>query len=314
MRVKNNPKVIVAINKISDQTIRTDNNTHVEVLGDNLEFIDVNPNTSSIDLSTMSQLNVDYINSEPSQFLWLSIFVPKFMQEYPKFLVTDIIFRPYLPKLKTVDILQQSIPTHVKIEKTDDYLVKNENIRQMFIDYNPNSEKDYDGWTNIIRPIVLSDAYTNNIEPYDVIRDEIDKFKTVISIFVDGVNNYKFYIDNDPLKNAESWNKWIDLLKTQGRDLYDAQGRFLDKRLCPRDPITENAWTKFVTEIELTRSAGWDQIYISYDFYATCNTLIQQCITLTKKFYIGDIIKGIWKSIYGVILIIIKGKYVINAL
>lgn len=296
MKIKNNPKIIMAVNKISDQNIRTDKNTHIEVLGDNLEFLDVNPDTSSIDLSTMSQINVDYINSESSQFLWLSIFVPKFMQEYPKFLVTDVIFRPYLPKLRTIDVLQQSIPNHVKVEKKDDFLIKGENVRQLFVDYNPNSLQDYNGWTNIIRPVVLSDAYTNHIEPYDVIRDEIDVFKITTSVFSDGINNFKFYIDNDNTKNAESWNKWIDLLKNQGKDIYDAQARFLDKRLCPRDPITEDVWIKFVTEIELIRDAGWDEIYISYDFYDTCNILVQQCITLTKKFYVADIVRGIWKK------------------
>ena len=41
MKIKNNPKVIAAINKIGDLSIRTDNNTRVDILGDNLEFLTI---------------------------------------------------------------------------------------------------------------------------------------------------------------------------------------------------------------------------------------------------------------------------------
>jgi hypothetical protein len=296
LKIKNNQRVILSINKISDPSIRTDGNTRVDVLGDNLEFLSLDPNSSSLDFSKISQNNVEYINSEKSQYLWLSIFVPKFMQEYPKFLVTDIIFRPYLPRLRPIDILQQSIPKRVKGEIDEASSIKEENVRQIYIDENPSTQKNYDGWMNIIRPIVLSDAYTNHIEPYDVIRDEIDTFKSTIGIFSNTVSNFKHYIKNDNLKNAENWNQWIELLKNHGENLYNTQGIFLDKRLSPRDKVTEDAWDVFIKEIEMIRAAGWNEIYIPYDFYPTCNTIIQKCVSLTEKFYIANIIRSITRK------------------
>lgn len=293
--ISNHERIMVAINKISDINIRHDGNTNIEVLGDNIEFLPVDRQNGYIDMSLISQINVDYILSEESEYLWMSIFVPKFMQEYPKFLVTDIIYRPYVPLTRPVQILQQNIPKDVMADINNIDYISND-TRNVYIDDNMNFGKEYDGWTNVIRPIVLSDAYRDHIEPYDVLRDEIDSFRNNITIFTDTMGEFINYINNDKNKNYVSWNYWIELFKSHGINLYESQGRFLDKRLCPRYSDIEIAYDEFINDIETIRNNEWYVIRIPDTFYPACKIMIDQCWLLFDKYHIADIIRNINKD------------------
>ena len=150
-RIINSKNIVVNINKIGDENIRKDGLTHVDVLGDNLEFLTIDD--GYIDLNYISKYNKIYIESEATEYLWMSIFVPKFMHEYPILLPTDVIFRPYEANLHPVVTIDHELIQHVKTNVDDKIMNK-----QVYVDLNGKLKEEYDGWKQLIRPIVLSDS------------------------------------------------------------------------------------------------------------------------------------------------------------
>lgn len=282
--ITNHPRVITAVNKISDPEIRKDGKTRIEVLGDNLDFLSVDYENMVLDVSRISQINTDYIKSEGNEYLWLSIFVPKFFHEYPKFLVTDILYRPYVPHLEKLQTMYQNLPKNLKT-------ITEHN--QLYADNNPLFGQEYDGWYNIIRPVVLSDAYTDHVEPYDFLRDEIDKLRLAISIFSDTVSNFMDYLYNNMGKDDENWTYWIELIRDHARRCYDAYGSFLDHRRCPRYDNVEDAWITFLTDIETIRNNGYEEIHVPTTFQPACNTMIQVSLSILSKYNIADVVRKV---------------------
>ena len=151
--VFNSDHVMVAFNKISDPSIRTDGLLNVDVLGDNIEFFPIVD--ECIDMSSISDYNKKLIESEHLQPLWMSVMIPKFLHEYPILLPTDVIYRPYQPNLVPVFTEHECENIQVKAD------VDREDAKHnLYINVDDQLVESWDeDWKYVIRPIVLADAF-----------------------------------------------------------------------------------------------------------------------------------------------------------
>lgn len=104
--------VMVAFNRISDLDIRTDGNTIVDVLGDNIEFLKIED--GYIDLDKCSAYNKHLLVTDEDQWIWMTIVVPKFMHEFPIVLPTDVLYRPHVAAYEPVMVKNNGIWLNTK--------------------------------------------------------------------------------------------------------------------------------------------------------------------------------------------------------
>lgn len=244
-RVVNSTNIMVTFNKISDQNIRKDGLTNIEVLGDNIEFLKIED--GYIDLINISLFNTAYIESESTEWLWMSIIVPKFLHEYPIMLPTDVIYRPYRADLRPV-VISDSIG--VRNVNTNDGTKK-----QVYIDMNNRIHEEHNNWMQMIRPIVLSDAFDDPFnEPYRVFIEELSNLRDLTVKAADTIEDFRMYMNDCPTENQ--FNTFIDLLTEQIEDVHNAYNTFLDKRLMEVDKEYEFQYKRFCTIMNEIKQDG----------------------------------------------------------
>lgn len=246
-RVINSNNVIVSFNKISDQNIRNDGLTHIDVLGDNLEFLKIE--NGYIDISNISNFNKALIESENEEWLWMSIIIPKFLYEYPIMLPTDIIYRPYEADFKKVTISDNMGIRNVKSDNSND------EMKQVYIDMNGKLEEDHNCWKQMIRPIVLSDCFNDPFnEPYMSFIEELRDLKDLTVKGADTIEEFRFFMLDNPT-NDEFYN-FVDKLINDINNIHNAYNTFLKKRLITTDKIYEFEYKKFHNIMEDIKRDG----------------------------------------------------------
>lgn len=294
-RIANATNVMVAINKISDSNIRKDGLTRIEVLGDNLEFLKIQD--GYIDLTKLSKFNKIYIQSESVEWLAMSIIIPKFFHEYPILLPTDAIYRPYEANFQPVVTIDYNLINRVK-SKTS-----NGETRQAYIDVNNQLGEDHDGWKQMIRPIVLADAFDETyVEPYESLVAEIDNLRDLTVKGADIVENFRFFI-KDYTTDTE-FNQYVEDLLNIMYSIREAMNAFLDKKLIEYDQTYEHQYKKFLTIMKTIKEDGieseWfnkltvetEAKYNESDFWMMISPLIYIPRELADKYLIIDIING----------------------
>lgn len=248
-RVANASNIIVAINKISDPNIRKDGVERVEVIGDNLEFLKVE--NGYIDLSKISKFNRNLIMSESSEWLWMSIMVPKFFHEYPILLPTDVIYRPYEANFQPVVTLDHDRVQHVKST-----LPKNEDeYKQLYVDMNGHIEEIQDGWNKLIRPIVLADAFDNPLmEPSESYQVELGRLRDLTVKGSDIIESFRFFMMN--YTTDDEFNKYIESLVNNMNSIRDGYNAFLDMLLIESNQEYERLFKKFLQVVETIKEDG----------------------------------------------------------
>ena len=218
-QVLNSDRIIVAFNRIRDPNIRTQAATAVEVLGDNLEFLRIQD--GYVDLSNISEFNRMYIKSELTEWLWMSIIVPKYMHEYPIILPTDVIYRSYTPSYKKVAIAEGDFLQHVKVDE--------DQHRQVYADVNPDSDGS-NRWSQMIRPMVLQDAYDGNFDdPYIDFLDELGNLRKLTVQGADFVEEFRFALLGG--LDEGTYNYHLDRIQEIMRKIHDVHNGFLDRLL-----------------------------------------------------------------------------------
>ncbi|MBO4735418.1 MAG: hypothetical protein J5614_03390, partial [Paludibacteraceae bacterium] len=143
--IQSQDRVILALNRIGDKTVRGDN-IDADTLGDNLEFLPIV--NGEIDFYKMSDYNKNLIISATTEKLWCSVFVPKYMHEYPILLPVDVIYRRYQPHFVHVKVQDEGEHKNVNVPN-DTY----QEPARVYIDLYEN--EDINGsWKQLIRPIV----------------------------------------------------------------------------------------------------------------------------------------------------------------
>lgn len=298
-RIANATNVIVSFNKISDQSIRKDGIENVEVLGDNLEFLEVKD--GYIDISKISNFNKTYIQSELTEYLAMSIIVPRFFHEYPIILPTESIYQPYEPDFQKVSILEYNRSKGVKTSVPYD-----NDHHQLYVDMKGQVLEDYNAWKTMIRPIVLADAFDDPYaEPYRRYMDELDNLRDLTVKGADIIEEFRFFI-LDYTDDVE-FNKYLDRLVDIMDRIRNAQNAFLDKLRVNEDSTYERLYKKFLLVVKTLRE---DTIYSEWfgnpsdnidedldksgkDFWLFISPLIYIPRELADKYYVMKIIDSL---------------------
>ena len=290
-RVVNSTNIIATINKISDQSIRTDGLTKIEVLGDNLEFLKIED--GFIDLTNISNFNRNYIKSESREYLWMSIIVPKFLHEYPIMLPTDSVYRAYCADLRPVIVSDSMGVRNSKANLNDER-------KQVYIDMKGKFHEEYDGWKQMIRPIVLSDAFDDPFkEPSDVFMDDLINIRDLTIECADIVEEFRLFMSSFP--NENDFLSYVDKLVAKVDETHEAYNDFLRKRQIEVDREYEYLYKSFHSAMTDLRKDGiyseWFNDIGTTDRETNLWLLISPQIYIPRKLYdmysVGTIIKAI---------------------
>lgn len=247
-RVANAENIMVAFNKISDPEIRKDGLEHIEVLGDNLEFLKVED--GYIDISKISDFNKIYIESESTEWLWMSIITPKFFHEYPILLPTDSIYRPYEANFQKVSVLNYEKAQHVKT------MINRSEYEQVYVDMNGKIKEKQIGWKTLIRPIVLGDAFDNPYdEPYNRWIDEVTNLRDLTVAGADLIEEFRFFI-LDYYDQEEEFNLYLDKLLESMEKIKNAQDLFMEKLNIEPNDEYERLYKRFLLVMKTIREDG----------------------------------------------------------
>lgn len=288
-RISSNDKVIVAINKVLNHDIRDDGVERIEFIGDNLEFLEIKD--GYIDLSGISQHNRIEIQSETTEWLWMSIVIPKFFHEYPILLPTDVVYQPYVADLRPVVTKQLDSVKHAKADNN-----KNKQ-RQLYVDMNGKLREPHNGWKQMVRPIVLADAFDNpNGEDYTELITEIDTIRdcTVISAnFVEDLRECLLNYTTD-----KRFDDLIDNIQKSLTDVRETMHAFMDKRLMEYDDAYERRYEKCMKVIDDIREDGAYSEYLTApqgdqkDFFEIVSPCIHISREFVDKYYVIKIINS----------------------
>lgn len=290
-RILNSTNVVVAFNKIKDE--RSDGLTNIEVIGDNLEFLKIED--GFIDLSNISNFNKSYINSESSEWLWMSIFVPKFFHEYPILLPVDSIYRPYEGNFEPVTVVKNEVVNHVKVEYNDE-------IKQVYVDLNDNSDEEFDGWKQMIRPIVLADAFDNCEEPYESLILEINNLRDLTVKGANIIEEFRFFLYDYTDELEEKFYQYLEDILNIMYSIREAHNNFLNRLCIEYNEVYENQYKKFQKIMGKIKSDGRYSDYLSNydeteesedDFFFMVSPLIYIPRELADKYYIINIINDL---------------------
>lgn len=247
-RVANSTKIIVAFNRINDQSIRKDGNEKVDVLGDNIEFLEVKD--GYIDISEISAFNKILIESELTEYLWMSIFVPRFFHEFPILLPTDNIYRPYEGNFQSVVTLDYNRMQHVYANKENE-----SDQSKVYVDLNEDKDKTGTGWIQLIRPVVLSDAFDNPFaNPYESFEEEINNLRDLTVKGADIIEEFRFFIKE--YTTDSEYYKLIDDLKNILYSIHETYNHFLDSRKMDQDDLYEIIYQNALIIIDEVKKDG----------------------------------------------------------
>ncbi|MCM1215433.1 MAG: hypothetical protein NC548_13050 [Lachnospiraceae bacterium] len=291
-RVANSTHMIGMFNKLGASD-RTDGLTHIEVLGDNIEFLKMEDGI--IDLSNISDFNNRYIRSESVQYLWMSIVVPKFFNEYPILLPTDSIFRPYEANFQPVLTMGQYSIQHVKSLGKDESTQK-----QVYVDLNNRLGDESDGWKTLIRPIVLSDAFDHpDSEPYNHLSEDVKELKELTIEGAGIIDEFRFTeFALDSIFNREL-DKVVDIIDR----IREADHAFMDSMLIEYDKEYEGQYEYFLKVIEELRIDGFTSHWLHpissndpQNFWNVVSPLIYIPRELADKYEVGITIASMKKE------------------
>lgn len=354
-------RLILGFNLVLDDREPVMDRSISATLGENLEFVDVDLERTVINVGQITPVNVNYLLSKPDDQFWMTVIAPKFMNEYPILLPTDVIYRPWLPSMEPLSTLKQNLPFRVKADRSQSVTITDEqvpwnrarrdengklvwetkkvldadgkeildifgqpvtrrekvmvdeqrlsrqidlayphgaidgdSVRQFYVDRNGRYNDDYDGWFTVPRPIVLSDAFTSTIEPYELIAEEIETMKFDLVNFTKTTDEFAIYIDNERSKNAENWLKWISLLESHGTEIYRDYAKWHDRRQCPRDKDMErefDTYFQYLTDLRGTGEIGdpdyhpWLNVTkLPTAWFTNVRWLLAHCYELFERF------------------------------
>lgn len=276
-RVGNRSKIILYFNKTSDPDIRKDGLKNIEVIGDNLEFLEIKD--GYIDLSSISNFNKNYIKSELTEYLWMSIIVPKFLHEFPILLPTDVIYRPYEGDLKPVVTLDYNRIDPVKLKEN----------QQVYVDLKGGMSDSFQGWKEMIRPLVLSDAIDQaEVEPSELYLEDICNLRDLTVKGADIVESFRFSIKE--IISDETYQHLIQELLDIMYEIQDAYHNFLEKQSIEYNDIYESTFQNFLDLTDQIKKDGIEsdlfepKAYNHEDYWLQISPLIHIPRTVVDKY------------------------------
>ena len=268
-KIFNYKKVVVAFNRIADPDERKDGRTNVDALGDNLEFLPVD-DTSAIDLTRISDFNKGLLLYEDNEgrrapvdeWIWMTIFVPKFMHEYPIPLAVDTVYRPYYGKYSKVWAIYNGEYRVVRTEESPG-VPKYVNISM------DNKGYDYDdGWKRIVRPLVLADSFdTQETNPYISIAEDvhtIGDLSDAAHAVIDGIKDLLMQYDkdvadgNNPVFPTEEFESLCDQIEPTMVALHDEYINYTVKHDIDEETDFDVVLQEFLDMVPIAKAEGHD--------------------------------------------------------
>lgn len=246
-RVLNSSRCVVAINKNSNSDDRHDGNLYVDDLADNLEFCTIHD--GYLDLTHLSNYNKGLILSESRESLFMSIFVPKFLHEYPIMLPVDLTYRSYEHRLTPVYVMENQ---NAKVVHALD---ENDQVKTIYIDANNQEEIGEAGWNQMVRPIVLSDAFENpEVDPYSKYAVELQKLKEMTIEAADMVDEFRFALKDSI--DESTYLDYMERIKNKLTDIHTYHNEFLSNNRMGLNSVYDRLIESYIETDPLIREAG----------------------------------------------------------
>ena len=270
--ITNSDHVIAVFNRIGDPTIRSDKKTNVDVMGDNLEFLTIHDGI--LDLTNISEYNKDLILSETKEYIWMSLIVPKFFNEYPILLPTDVVFRPYIFDMSSVSVNIDGEIKHVKSGEIG------ESLKQVYANEDGHINEKQDGWKYMIRPVVLSDAYKEDLtDPYEVIGKELNTLKE-LTIKAADINETLYFMDKLDVRFVDVCNELDSVLN----DIHTYHNNYLRDKKMEMNQEYDIAFNHYQEAIKEVIAKHNPDLLFTMDDGKSYNifTLISPCIYMPR--------------------------------
>jgi len=282
-RIIQDKHFICTFNRI--QETRSDKKT-VDVIGENIEFLSVD-DKGYIDLSNISEKNKNIIYSEPKEWMYMSIIVPKYFHEYPILLPTDVIYRSYSSNMDRIAVLRNQQAYFVKSQ--------NEDLKQVYVDMGDGNENTESGWKNLIRPIVLSDSFNSpEIEMYDKLEIELKPLRDATVELANTYENFRFFLKQS--HTSEEFIEYCNSLITNGKKIKELYTNFLYKHQIDQDIVYNDLFDYYLEIIESLKikqdNSEWliTKANSNRNFFHKFSPIIYTPRLLVDKYYISQLI------------------------
>ena len=293
-RVLNSKHVMVAFNKIADTSLRSDNIRTIDPLGDNLEFLTIED--GYIDLSNISRFNKKLINSERKEYVWMSICVPKFFNEFPILLPTDIVYRPYQPKYTQLGIIHEGLSKQVKTEMSSE-------LKNVYINMDNTYGEWEDGWKYVIRPLVLSDGYRcYDDDPYIQINEEMNHLKQLTVQGADLIEEFRMYI-NEGDCTVPKFEQYCDDLVNILTEIKETHDNFMIERNITTNTEYNEKFKLFTDIMPSVKAERWTanrfttQAGSTNDFWLMVSPLIYIPQDMASLYSVSSVVSFIGKDL-----------------
>jgi len=282
-RVLKDKHFICTFNRIQEG--RNDNKT-VDVIGENIEFLSVNDNWY-INLDNISERNKNIIYSEPREWIYMSIIVPKYFHEYPILLPTDVIYRSYSSNMDRVAVLKNQQAFFVKTSEGE--------LKQVYADIGSGDENVESEWKTMIRPIVLSDSFNSpEIEMYDKLEIELKPLRDATVELANSYENFRFFLKSS--HTSEEFIDQCDILKTCGNIVKELYNDFLYKHQMDLDVEYNDLfdlYLEIIKSLEIKQdNSEWllTKSNSNRNFFHKFSPIIYIPRLLVDKYYISQLI------------------------
>ena len=286
-RIMNSTRVIGVFSRTFDG--RDDLIKTVDPMSDNIEFLHIED--GYIDISNISDANKAIINSEPKEWLILTLIVPKYLHEFPIPLPVDVLYRSYrsdFVEVKSIDNGTWYTDKSIEDDKTR---------KKIYVNLDNNMESWNDGWKYMIRPVVLSDAFVEEKDAYSVVDSELDILRELTTKTADQIEEFRWFMVNYTTDNE--FLAYCDDLETNVKDLYDAYNSFLARRWMEENEEYDKLYEEFVELMPIVREykksySGFNRQHTKEnDFWAFISPLVWIPQKLLDKYGVISILRQI---------------------
>lgn len=289
-QILNSDKMIAIFNRTISN--RDDEISTVDPMSDNIEFLHVED--GYIDISKISEKNKDIIIADSHEWLVITLCVPKFLHEFPIPIPVDVLYRSYRANFAQVRSKDNGI--WYKDRATD-----NANNVYISLDEDFGKEQDdsdlYENFEYVIRPIVLSDAFEDQVDSYEKLNTELRFLDELITRSADQIEKFRYFMLD--YTNDETFLTYCDDLESNVKELYTKYNDFLSKHWMKTNYEYDTVYEEFVKLMPTVREeknkySGFSrQASKDNDFWAFVSPLVWIPRDLLKKYSIIPILTQI---------------------
>ena len=283
-------KMIAIFNRaISD---RDDEINTIDPMSDNIEFLHVED--GYVDISKISEKNKDIIIADSHEWILITLCVPKYLHEFPIPLPVDVLYRSY--QANFAQVKSKDNGNWYSNRATD-----NGNRVYISLDENFGKEQDdsnlYENFEYIIRPIVLSDAFENQLDPYVKLNETLHQLNEIITKTADQIEKFRFFMLT--YTTDEDFLTYCNDIESNVKKLYTKYNNFLSERWMKTNYEYDDLYKDFMKLMPIVREeknkySGFSrQASKDNDFWAFISPLVWIARNLLKKYDIIPILTQI---------------------